>query len=100
MSPAQRIMYVGDRDTYNDVFCQECGNIADKENLNEWGLCEECNLTLMVNCLQELQKRYTVVMKPEPNFSIELRTDHFRLVTMFSNWLDVRNFLEAHHATN
>lgn len=35
-------MYVGDRDTYNDVFCQECGEIADHETLNETGLCEDC----------------------------------------------------------
>ena len=35
-------MYVGDRDTYNDVFCIECGNIADRETLNDDGLCEEC----------------------------------------------------------
>ena len=35
-------MYVGDRDTYNDVFCQECGNIADRETLNDNGICEYC----------------------------------------------------------
>ena len=35
-------MYVGDRDTYNDVFCQDCGNIADKETLNTDGICEDC----------------------------------------------------------
>ena len=35
-------MYVGDRDTYNDVFCQECGNIADRETLNAQGLCDDC----------------------------------------------------------
>ena len=35
-------MHVGDRDTYNDVFCQECGNIADKETLDVNGLCEYC----------------------------------------------------------
>ena len=35
-------MYVGDRDTYNDVFCMECGNIADRETLNADGICEYC----------------------------------------------------------
>ena len=35
-------MYVGDRDTYDDVFCQDCGNIADRETLNDTGLCEYC----------------------------------------------------------
>lgn len=35
-------MYVGDRDTYNDVFCMECGNIADRETLNADGVCEYC----------------------------------------------------------
>lgn len=37
-------MYVADRDTYNDVFCIECGNIADKETLSDFGLCEDCDM--------------------------------------------------------
>lgn len=32
-------MYVGDRDTYYDTFCQICGEIAD---VNRRGLCEDC----------------------------------------------------------
>ena len=32
-------MYVADRDTYNDFYCGECGNIADH---HADGLCEEC----------------------------------------------------------
>ena len=32
-------MYVADRDTYNDFYCGECGNIADHYAK---GLCEEC----------------------------------------------------------
>ena len=35
-------MYVADRDTYNDVFCQDCGRIADQETLTADGLCEDC----------------------------------------------------------
>ena len=35
-------MYVGDRDTFNDVFCQACGHIADRETLTADGLCEDC----------------------------------------------------------
>ena len=50
-------MYVGDRDTRCDVFCQECEKnecrsaspkgdaffcIADKDTLNSLGLCEDC----------------------------------------------------------
>ena len=35
-------MYVGDRDTFNDVFCQACGHIAGRETLNTDGLCEDC----------------------------------------------------------
>ena len=51
-------MYVADRDTYNDVFCQEREKnesrsetspkgdsffcIADRETLNDKGLCEDC----------------------------------------------------------
>ena len=35
-------MYVADRDTYNDVFCQDCGNIADTSALTDDGLCEDC----------------------------------------------------------
>ena len=35
-------MYVGDRDTANDVFCQDCGRIADRETLTADGLCEDC----------------------------------------------------------
>lgn len=35
-------MYVGDRDTYNDAFCAECGRIADRDFLNDDGLCEDC----------------------------------------------------------
>lgn len=35
-------MYVGDRDTSDDVFCQDCGRIADREFLDENGLCEDC----------------------------------------------------------
>ena len=31
-----------DRDTYNDVFCQECGRIADQDTLTADGLCEDC----------------------------------------------------------
>lgn len=37
-------MYVGDRDTYNDAFCAECGRIAD--DLNSLGLCEDCRSPL------------------------------------------------------
>ena len=37
-------MYVGDRDTYDDVFCQECGEIADREMLSDFGLCDDCNM--------------------------------------------------------
>ena len=37
-------MYVGDRDTFDDVFCQECGRIADRETLNALGLCEDCDM--------------------------------------------------------
>ena len=36
-------MYVGDRDTFDDVFCQDCGRITDRETLNEVGLCEDCD---------------------------------------------------------
>ena len=35
-------MYVGDRDTYDDVFCQDCGRIADRQTLTADGLCEDC----------------------------------------------------------
>ena len=35
-------MYVADRDTFNDVFCMECGHIAGRETLNTDGLCEDC----------------------------------------------------------
>ena len=35
-------MYVGDRDTFNDVFCQDCGRIASRETLTVDGLCEDC----------------------------------------------------------
>ena len=35
-------MYVGDRDTFNDVFCQACGHIAGRETLDTNGLCEDC----------------------------------------------------------
>jgi len=35
-------MYVGDRDTSNDVFCQDCGRIADRETLDRDGFCEDC----------------------------------------------------------
>ena len=36
-------MYVGDRDTFNDVFCQDCGHIADRETLDTHGLCKDCH---------------------------------------------------------
>ena len=35
-------MYVADRDTASDVFCQDCGHIADRETLTADGLCEDC----------------------------------------------------------
>ena len=31
-------MYVGDRDTRDDVFCQDCGNIKDWESLETWAI--------------------------------------------------------------
>ena len=38
-------MYAGDRDTYNDAFCLECGNITDREDMETYkGLCEECHI--------------------------------------------------------
>ena len=52
-------MYVGDRDTFNDVFCQDCEKkvcrsaspkgdtffyIASRETLDTHGLCEDCRL--------------------------------------------------------
>ena len=46
-------MYVADRDTYNDVFCQECGRIADRETLNDKGLCEDCTPTASVQQLND-----------------------------------------------
>lgn len=33
-------MYVGDRDTYTDTFCQVCGELAD---IDEQGICEDCH---------------------------------------------------------
>ena len=39
-------MYVGDRDTYNDAFCADCGRIADRETLDTNGLCEDCRSPL------------------------------------------------------
>ena len=35
-------MHVADRETYDDVFCMECGRIADRETLTTDGLCEDC----------------------------------------------------------
>ena len=49
-------MYVGDRDTFDDVFCQECGRIADPQTLNDDGFCEDCHT-------------------PKPNLKIRIQTE-------------------------
>ena len=46
-------MYIADRETRNDVFCQCCGEIADKETLNDDGECEECQELFCPICGQE-----------------------------------------------
>ena len=62
-------MYVADRDTYDDVFCMDCekkvcrsaspkGNptffcIADRETLNDKGICEDCTPTASVQQLND-----------------------------------------------
>ena len=46
-------MYVADRDTYDDVFCMDCGRIADRETLNDKGICEDCTPTASVQQLND-----------------------------------------------
>lgn len=84
-------MYVGDRDTYDDVFCFECGNIADRETLNDDGLCKQCKIKLVTDCLKVLQKTYWTVI--EPNGTIEIRNSDNRPVRTFENWFEVRDFI-------
>lgn len=38
-------MYVADRDTLNDAFCGECGNMTNTTDMDRYkGLCEECHI--------------------------------------------------------
>lgn len=85
-------MYVGDRDTHGDVFCAECGNIADIETLNEIGICKQCNIELVTNCLKVLQRTYWTII--EPNGTIEIRDSDNRTVRTFANWVEVRDFID------
>ena len=73
-------MYVADRDTANDVFCQECGNIADRSTLNTDGFCEDCAVfhkTLDMFQAEDENKRFTFCVGCEdaPDGSVGLNFD-------------------------
>ena len=61
-------MYVADQDTYGDVFCQACGEIADRETLNDVGLCEDCASPLanIIETAEATQKWLETIISPQP----------------------------------
>ena len=61
-------MYVGDRDTRGDVFCQDCGRIADRDTLNSLGLCEDCRSPLanIVTETEATRKWLEDIITPQP----------------------------------
>ena len=69
-------MYVGDRDTFYDVYCQECGRIADKETLNENGLCEDCRSPLanIVETTEATRQWLQSIISPQPPGRAEYTT--------------------------
>ena len=75
-------MYVADRDTANDVFCVDCGNIADKAALNTDGLCEDCAVfhkTLDLFQAEDESKGFTFCVgcgqPPDPSVGITFDFD-------------------------
>ena len=80
-------MYVGDRDTRDDVFCQDCGNIADRETLDRDGVCDNCRpremtdarIAEIVSVVQNLyviltSKDGTIELCNERNLSLPVHT--------------------------
>ena len=64
-------MYVADRDTRDDAYCAECGNIADGSDIATYkGLCEECHIVKRypflkdADALQKHLENITPVMPP------------------------------------
>ena len=58
-------MYVADRDTRDDVFCRDCGNIASRETLTADGLCEDCTAPKIAELNDEFRRG--VLRAPQPN---------------------------------
>lgn len=71
-------MYVGDRDTYNDAFCGECGNIAEGSDIQKYkGLCEECHIVKSYPFLKDadaLQKHLEQIIPVMPPGRAEYTT--------------------------
>ena len=69
-------MSVGDRDTSGDVFCQDCGRIADKDTLNSLGLCEDCASPLanIVETTESTRQWLQSIITPQPKGRAEYTT--------------------------
>ena len=67
-------MYVADRETFEDVFCMECGRIADTETLNSIGLCEDCrplDEQAIGELMEVLQRRYAVITTSKGQITLQ-----------------------------
>ena len=87
-------MYVGDRDTANDVFCQDCGRIADRATLNSEGFCEDCRPFGLV--FHAIPKAIVEIATPTPEFWQAWREnrkqidENLHLTKYFGKWAVVR----------
>ena len=71
-------MYVADRDTFDDAYCFECGNITAAVDMKRYkGLCEECHIVKDYPFLKDadaLQKHLENIIPVMPTGHAEYTT--------------------------